>query len=35
MEVGVAIGKIKQGKSADPTGVVAEMLEAVGETGTL
>ena len=25
LEVGVAIGKMKQGKSAGPTGVVAEM----------
>ena len=30
-----AIGKMKQGKVASPTGVVAEMLKAVGETGTL
>ena len=35
LEVGVAIGKMKQGKSAGPTGVVAEMLKAAGETGTL
>ena len=27
LEVGVAIGKMKQGKSARPTGVVAEMTE--------
>ena len=26
---------MKQGKSAGPTGVVAEMLKAAGETGTL
>ena len=31
----MAIGKMKQGKSAGPTGVVAEMLKAAGETGTL
>ena len=30
----VAIGKMKQGKSAGPTGVVAEMLKAAVETGT-
>ena len=35
LEVGVAIGKMKQGKSAGPTGVVAEMLKAAGETSTL
>ena len=35
LEVGVAIGKMQQGKSAGPTGVVAEMLKAAGETGTL
>ena len=35
LEVGVAIGKMKQGKSAGPTGVVAEMLKGAGETGTL
>ena len=35
LEVGVAIGKMKQGKSAGPTEVVAEMLKAEGETGTL
>ena len=35
LEVGVAIGKMKQGKSAGPTGVMAEMLKAAGETGTL
>ena len=35
LEVGLVIGKIKQGKSAGPTGVVAEMLKAAGKTGTL
>ena len=35
LKVGVAIGKMKQGKSAGPTAVVAEMLKAAGETGTL
>ena len=35
LEVGVAIRKMKQGKSASPTGVVAEMLKTAGETGTL
>ena len=35
LEVGVAIGKMEQGKSAGPTGVVAEMLKVAGETGTL
>ena len=35
LEVGVAIGKMKQGKSVGPMGVVAEMLKAAGETGTL
>ena len=35
LEVGVAIGKMKQGKSAGPLGVVAEMLKAAGETVTL
>ena len=35
LEVGVAIGKMKQGKSAGPTGVAAKMLKAAGETGTL
>ena len=34
-EVGVAMGKMKQGKAAGPTGVVAGMLRAAGETGTL
>ena len=28
LEVGMAIGKMKQGKSASPTGAVAEMLKA-------
>ena len=31
----MAIGKMKHGKSAGPTGVVAEMLNAAGETVTL
>ena len=35
LEVGVAIEKMKQGKSAGPLGVAAEMLKAAGETGTL
>ena len=35
MEVDVAIGKMKQGKSGGPTGVVSEMLKAAGETGIL
>ena len=35
LEVGVAIGKMKQGKSTGPKGVVAEMLKAAGETGTM
>ena len=35
VEVGAAIEKMKQGKSAGPKGVVAEMLKAAGETGTL
>ena len=35
LEVGAIIGKMKQGKSAGPTGVVAEMLKAASETGTL
>ena len=35
LEVGVAIGKMRQGKSAGPTGVGVEMLKAAGETGTL
>ena len=34
-KVGVAIGKMKQGKAVGPTGVVAEMLRAAGRTGTL
>ena len=33
--MGVAIGKMKQGKSAGPTGVAAEMLKAAGGSGTL
>ena len=35
LEVDAAIGKMKQGKSGGPTGVVSEMLKAVGETGTM
>ena len=35
MEVDAAIGKMKQGKSGGPTGVVPEMFKAAGETGTL
>jgi hypothetical protein len=35
LEVGAAIGKMEQSKSAGPTGVVAEMFKAAGETGTL
>ena len=35
LEVDVAIGKMKQSKSGDPTGVVLEMLKAAGETGAL
>ena len=35
LEVDAAIGKMKQIKSAGPTGVVSEMLKAAGETGTL
>ena len=35
LEVDEAIGKTKQGKSGGPTGVVSEMLQAAGETGTL
>ena len=34
LEVGVAFGKMKQGKSAGPTGVVAEMLKAAEETSS-
>ena len=34
-EVGVAIGKMKQGKSAGPTEITAVMLKVAGETGTL
>ena len=30
--MGATSGKMKQGKSAGPTGVVAGMLEAAGET---
>ena len=35
LEVGVAIGKMKQGMSTGPTEVVAEMLQAAGVTGKL
>ena len=35
LEAKEAIGKMKQGKSGGPTGIVAEMLKAAGETGTL
>ena len=35
LEVDAAIGKMKQGKSGGPTGVVSEMLKAAGETGTI
>ena len=35
LAVGASIGKMKQGKSAGPTGVVAEMLKSAGGTGTL
>ena len=35
LEVDAAIGKMKQGKSGGPTGVVSEMLKAAGETDTL
>ena len=35
LEVDAAIGKMKQGKSGGPTGVVSEMLKAAGETGTM
>ena len=35
LEVGVAIGRMKQGKSVGPMGVEAEMLKAAGKTGTL
>ena len=35
LEVYAAIGKMKQGKSGCPTGVVSEMLKTAGETGTL
>ena len=35
LEVDAAIGKMKQGKSGGPTGIVLEMLKAAGETGAL
>ena len=35
LEVDVAIGRTKQGKSDGPTEVVSEMLKAAGETGTM
>ena len=35
LEVDAAVGKMKQGKSCGPTGVVSEMLGAAGETGTM
>ena len=35
LKVDAAIGKMKQGKSGGPTGVVSEMLKAAGETGIL
>ena len=35
LEVDVAIGKLKQGKSGGPTGVLLEMLKVAGETGTI
>ena len=35
LEVDAAIGKMKQGKSGGPSGVVSEMLKAAGETGAL
>ena len=35
LEVDAAIGKMKQGKSGGPTGVVSEMLKGASETGTL
>ena len=35
LKVDAAIGKMKQGKSGGPTEVVAEILKAAGETGTL
>ena len=35
LEVDAAIGKMKQGKSGGPTGVVSEMLKAAGETSAL
>ena len=33
--MGVAIERMKQGRSAGPSGVVAEMLKAAGKVGTL
>ena len=33
-EVDAAIGRMKQGKSGGPTGIVSEMLKAAGEIGT-
>ena len=35
LAVDAAIGKMKQGKSGGPTGVVSVMLKAAGETGTM
>ena len=35
LEVDAAIGKMKQGKSVGPTGVVSKMLKAAGETSTV
>ena len=35
LEVDVAIGKMKQGKSGGPTEVVSEMFKAAGETRTM
>ena len=35
LEVDAAIGKMKQGKSGSPTGVVSATLKAAGETGAL
>ena len=35
LEVDAAIGKMKQDRSAGPTGVVSEMLKAACETGTM
>ena len=34
MEVEAAIGKMKLGKAAGPSGVVADMLKAAGDDGT-